>query len=920
MSWWVFAVAALTTAGPSLAKKSRVPAFRLNEDVVPLHYHVTLVPKRDCTFSGTVAIQLDVRNSTDLLKFNSRDLSIDPSSVALSNLKNDGEEVDVVQLEKELGDSNYNLEEGYKNLTLDFPGREFVTVAVGEPLQSPGRYLLYMAFNGTMNSRRTLGLYCTGTRHRNRTRFFVASAFEPNLASTAFPCWDEPGFKAKFTISLAHDNQTVTLSNMPLKESKPYDDGEEEGWRLDTFHTTPKMAPYLIGIMVSENIAHLDSKLTRGRKVSIWGHPSRVQYGDLPMRLANRHMEFLEEYTSFPDPMPKQDMLTVRNYIAGGLENWGIVSYDEKLVLFDPRYRRNKQVVLRASNLIAHELSHIWFGNLVTPKWWDDIWLSEGFSSYFAALSTSKVYPVWGHETASWILARENSMEADARDTTHPLRPDVSPGSGFKEVFDQIIYHKGQSIVRMLNFTIGEEALKEGLRSYLKERAFSTASHEHLWNSLERAARKHGSLPENITLSEVMDGWMNQRGYPVVSVIRDYQTGEVTISQRSILDKEDETTPAREDTGGGWWIPLTFTYEGENGTSTSTKVWLDPSEMNTTISDPAPSDRWLLFNLHGAGYYRVRYDRENAGYLLNDLSDLWLDDRVQVVSDMVELARLGFSPVADAMKAMSWLKDEISPYPWLALLGSAHKTLSLFKGTELEDMFTEFMNEILSAGMNRVEDDDPHKKQLVALSCEIGVKKCTEMAKENFKKWAEDPSFKIQDDVRGSVYCYGVANGDSKTWQLVNSRFASTTDMKDKKDLLKALSCTKDPKLLSKYLSWALEPGKGGPGIKKTSVMFKALAKRDPDMLLSALVSKGTAFKRRNMRWKRLLEHVAVEVNNEQQLNKLKAVLTSGKDEFKSELGSSALIRLAESNVDWLEKNMGETKAWLQLHKKSVKA
>ncbi|XP_014240064.2 aminopeptidase N-like [Cimex lectularius] len=881
---------------------------RLPRNVVPVHYHIDWVVTK-CEFSGKESIDLEVRNSTDSFKLHSRDLQVDFETVKITKLSTN-EDVNIVLVNGENKDVEsfeyFTNDDSPRNLSVNSVKGDRLKVSLSEPLEVGSKYRLYMEFNGTMNSRKAFGFYCQRYRHGNQTKWLASTSFEPGNARSAFPCFDEPGLRANFTISITHDKKMTALSNMPLSSSAPSDLGED--CVVDTFETSPKMSTYLVSAFVGE-YDHIDSKYLKNKPIRVWAHKEKVSYGDLPLRLTARHLSFLQNYTGVSDPMPKQDLLAIRNFAAGGVENWGLITYDERFLLFNPRHRRNKQVVLRACNLIAHELAHIWFGNLVALDSWRDIWLNEGFSTYFAALSTNKVYREY--DTQAWILAKESAMLRDCKWTTHPLRPDLELDA--RDIFDEITYYKGSSILRMLNFTLGEDVLKEGVRNYLQEKLYSTACHKVLWANLEKAAVAAGhSFPEGVTLEQIMDAWLNKPGYPVVTVSRDYTTGEVTISQKSVLEKEEELR--EESESDGWFVPLSYTFQDEKDSTVRTKIWLDPRQPNLTIPDPAAPDRWLLFNLMGASYCRIRYDSTNAKFLLNDLSNFWIDDRVLVLSDMLELARIGFAPVEGTFDALTFLKDELSPYPWLALLSSTSKTVSFFEGTELESIYVDFLNGILSSGMERLDESSPHRKELITLSCKLGVEQCTKMGRELFRKWAENPNNEIPEDIRYPVVCLGVAEGDAKTWELVNNRLSTSHEASEKKDILKALACSKDEKLLLKYLQYGLSSNKTAFSGKKLSVILKSLAKQHPDFVLNTLSEKNVAPPKHNTKWQRLLEILADQVNSPERLEKFTYIVSGSSDSFKSAVRKSPLLTIAESNLEWFSNNKHDAEAWLRNH------
>ncbi|XP_014280192.1 aminopeptidase N [Halyomorpha halys] len=878
-------------------------AARLPGTVVPEGYRIFLRPdfEAGCSFSGRVDITLTALSDTNDIILHSKHLKIDEESISFLELSRQPE-TDSTRMPRD-GIDNITISEGQGE------SKHLLRIGLPQTLQKGGRYVLSIAYNGTMNKAKSVGIYCRQYKHGNQTRWLMSASFEPYLARSAFPCFDEPGFKANFSLKLGHPTDYIAISNMPAVGVQPLED--QDGWSVTEFETTPPMSTYLVGFLVSQYPSR-SVKLSDGRPLTVWASSEqKLQAADLALLYGRKHQQFFSEYFQLKDPMPKIDFLGIRHYQAGGLENWGIISFEERLIILDSASRSRRGNRLRASSLIAHELVHIWFGNLVTPKYWDDIWLSEGFSSYFATVATDNMFPTNSYDIQSFVQSRLAAMSADSLPTTHPLKVDAaSHPTG--DLFDEITYHKGELIVRMLSMMFGEDKLKSALQEYLEEHKYGLASDTDIWNTLENKLAP-GSLPEGVSLAEVMKTWTGKAGYPVLIVTRNYTTGQVTVSQMSILDRDD----------GGWWIPVSYTDAKQRNYTAVPRFWLSPKAMNYTFNTSATANDWILFNTRAAGYYSARYDMTNSLLLAEDLDRLPLLERIQVLGDILQLGYLGQTPIELSLDLVLHFKAELSPFPWFPLLEYVPKYMALFRGTEGEQGFVNFFQGVLGNEFNKLTKDSPHNKQMFKVSCRIGVKNCTEMALSMFEEWKTNSS-KVPEELRYSVLCTAVENGNASTWQYLEEKYQNLKDgCKEKKDILKALACTTDKKLSNKYLHWALETKTSKKGTKKSDTMLKAIAERDPSLLLSTFVKESSLPRiSKSMRWKRILEKVALNVYNEEQLNQLKNLVEESREKLKSAdyHERNKIVDIAVRNVEWVKGSQKKAVEWFSRIKRNQKA
>ncbi|MPC23578.1 Aminopeptidase N [Portunus trituberculatus] len=615
-------------------------------------------------------------------------------------------------------------------------------------------------------------------------------------------------------------------------------------------------------------VAHLNETLQPGDKYVlsmhfiVWARPSAIHQAHYALDVGPRMLTHFINFFSQPYPLPKLDMIAIPDFAAGAMENWGLATYScitspyflypfclplfsmplrhsaypltasrEVLMLYDPRVSsaHNKQLV---ASVVGHELAHQWFGNLVTPRWWTDIWLNEGFASYLEYTGVDHVEPSW-KIMEQFVLKRIQGMfTADSLASSHPIRHNA-------EHADRIAYDKGSSVIRMMSHFMSEATLRRGLTQYLQHFKYDNAEQDDLWRHLTEAAHETGTLPANLTVKTIMDTWTLQMGYPVIKVERSVDGTSATVSQERFLLVKDDNADDTHDYK--WWVPLTYTGQDQPDFSqTQAKVWMKDSEAQLTVTSLPPKDHWVIFNLQQTGYYRVNYDEHNWNLLIQQLladhRAIATVNRAQIIDDALDLARAGRLPYNTALEVTTYLPKEEDYVPWAAAFENIAFLTDMLKDTAAYGALRNYLLDILvplydSVGFQDRESDlllDQYTRQKVlSWACRLEHPDCLHNAATSYAAWMANPgNNSISPNLKATVYCHAIAEGGEHEWTFAWQQYVAANVGSEKVTLLRAMACTRRPWLLSKYLEMALSPDSG---IRKQDAhtVFGAIASND---------------------------------------------------------------------------------------------
>ncbi|KAJ2660451.1 hypothetical protein IWW48_002915 [Coemansia sp. RSA 1200] len=601
--------------------------------LTPTHYDIHLQPDIDTgEVIGSVTISATVNAQTqDIVLHAASSLHIKLVAVRLLNTDTTGALVGSVS----------------DGITYD-ARLEMASIRLPTALQENTSVSIAIAYSCRLGDSMN-GLYRCKYRNRaGETAFMLATQFQAKFARMVFPCWDEPAAKARFKLSLTVPESHTALSNMPVIATKLLD-----GKRLKTirFAQTPPMSTYLVAI-VSGELDYIEGVSRGGPLIAADGNSSKRQAvrcrvytaaADIDkvrfsLETAVRVLEELAETFGSGYPLPKLDLVAVPELEAGGMENWGLVLF--RTVRLFITEQTSLWIRQKAVYVIAHELSHQWFGNLVTMAWWDDLWLSEGFATWMGIHVSDQLYPEWRRWDHFAIEDRQAALSADSLRSSHPIQVPISGSADIDQVFDSITYYKGCALIRMLGAHLGVSAFMAGVRGYLAAHAYGTATTADLWQALQRASGED--------VAALMHSWTTRAGYPVVSVDADFVAGQLKLRQSRYLHSGP---PTLAEDSVVWWVPLGLLVSSNSSSGSD----IDSSDSYSRAAMRQRCEcvniphnvRWIKLNHANAGLFRVSYSEAALQRLALEMErggdELQTPDVVGILNDLVALVVSGYA-------------------------------------------------------------------------------------------------------------------------------------------------------------------------------------------------------------------------------------------------------------------------------------
>src|SRR2546429_350335 len=745
----------------------KVAPYRLPSHVVPSRYDLRLEPDlTTLSFRGEETVAVAVTEPTDEVVLNAVDLAITEATIANDR----GESLRGVPA----------MDEATERCRIAFPSRV-----------APGAWRLSLRFAGPLNDK-LRGFYRSSYKDATgATRLLAATQFESTDARRAFPCWDEPAFKAVFAVTLAIDPALTAVSNTRVVAER-----QEGGKKVLTFADTIKMSTYLVAFVVGE-LEATDPVVVGEAPVRVWCVPGKRRLAAFGHDVAVASLGFFEAYYGLPYPGDKLDLLAIPDFAAGAMENFGAITFRETALLVDETAASHAELE-RVADVVAHENAHMWFGDLVTMTWWNGIWLNEAFATFMEMLAVDAWKPEW-QRWSTFGVSRAAALSLDGLHSTRPIEFPVTSPRDADAMFDVLTYEKGASVLRMLEQYLGAVVFREGVRDYLRTHKFANADTGDLWAALGRS----GQQP----IPGVMDGWIFRPGYPVVTVSRD-AGGTLVLAQQRFTSLREPLPPAQAEPEQPWQVPIQLrVYAGSQ--ATEERVLLADREARLRAGAGAEA---VVANAGGHGFYRVRYAPDLLDALLRQLGRLAPIERFNLVNDAWALAVAGLMPLTAYLDLTARFREEPDRNVWSVLTSSLYMLNRLVEPGDrrrLEALVRDRAAPAFTAlGWTPRPGEDRLTRQLRGdLVRALGIvgndPGVQARAAEVYRAYLADPAA-VDPNVLPAVIAVLAHPGDAARYEDFLKRFRAAATPQEEQRYLYALAAFRDPALARQTLERAI--------------------------------------------------------------------------------------------------------------------
>lgn len=597
-------------------------AYKLPTTVRPDRYQLRLTPDLTTfTFAGEEAVAVQVLEATTEVIVNAAELSIHSVTVVAQN--------------GQTTTGSVTLDKINERAIFTFP-----------EMLVPGSYQLRLTFSGVLNNK-LHGFYRSTYKDANgQDKVLASTQFESTDARRAFPCWDEPAQKAVFQTTLVIPEHLTAISNTAIvRETLLPGTGTKEVVFADTI----KMSTYLVAFIVGE-FEGTDPVYVGQTPLRVWAVPGKRRLAQFGQEVGAASLQFFSEYYHYPYPGDKLDLIAIPDFAAGAMENLGAITFRETALLVDEQTAARRELE-GVANVVSHENAHMWFGDLVTMRWWNGLWLNEAFATFMATLAVDHYKPEWQRWT-SFSVSRASAMAVDGLQSTRPIEFPVHRPEEAAGMFDVLTYQKGAAVLRMLEQYLGAETFRAGINAYLTKHEFANTETTDLWDAIDESSRQPARA--------LMNTWVFQPGYPLLSVRT--EDNDVVISQQIFRYLQDGSDLERR-----WQVPIFLRASIANGVHSQTAL-LTEDEIRFTL--PSRPD-WVVVNAGGHGFYRVRYAPELLNRLTANLHEtLSAVERFNLVNDTWAAAQAGLVPMTTYLDLVRLFRDETDPNVWSIILAS----------------------------------------------------------------------------------------------------------------------------------------------------------------------------------------------------------------------------------------------------------
>ena len=600
----------------------------------------------------------------------------------------------------------------------------------------------------------------------------ISTQFEPTDARNAFPCIDEPNYKAKFNLTLIIHSNLTAISNMPIEKTKNLNEKETQ----IKFQETPIMSTYLLFFAIGK-IKSKQLKTNNNILIRVWATNEQEKFSDFALETSEKLLDYFESYFGTKYPLPKLDHIAIPDFAAGAMENWGCISYRETALLVDPEKSsiQTKQLV---AAIIAHEMAHMWFGDLVTMDWWNDLWLNESFASWMGDKAISNLYPEWDVWTKFLLDDTNRAFELDALDSSHPIEQEVKNPDEIGQLFDAISYSKGASLIRMLENYIGEEKFKKGIQQYIVKHQYKNTITNDLWNALSKSSNKD--------IKTLMEQWTTKSGFPLILVSE--ENDKIKISQEKFSYNPENNDQSE------WIVPIKYNSLINNTKSKQT-------HLLETKEDFIQNKNITIMNTDSSGFYKTSYSNELftkiSNLLTDNINNFSNEERLGLISDYYTLLKSSKIDPGKYLDLIKTLNKENNPYIWKYICGSLKSIDSKLYNTDLYSKYYSFASEIFNnisidlewnLDKTPLETDQIMIATLIDSACYFGIEDLKNKSSQIFKEISLNSNDEIHPNLKRPLLFSIAYNGESNDFDKIWELYLNSNSQEEKSLFLSSLT------------------------------------------------------------------------------------------------------------------------------------
>jgi len=747
--------------------------------IEPKRYTVDYVPDlTNFVFRGEEDVEIEIVEETNTIRLNAFELSFRGASYQpKGGKKQEPEEI------------NYHLKSQVLSLVFSSP------LAVGEGV-------LHISFDGTLNNQMA-GFYRSGYKSIDgKDKIMASTQFEPIDARRAFPCWDEPDRKATFIISFEVDTGLDVLSNMPETSVSSLPNGRKK----IQFMETPKMSTYLLAYCIGE-FDFVQDKTKAGVLIRVYTPPGKSEEGKFALSVAVKTLELYDEFFGVPYPLPKLDMIAIPEFACGAMENWGLVTYREVDLLISPTASSGQKQ--RVCTVVTHELAHQWFGNLVTMKWWDDLWLNEGFASWTQNFAADVIYPDWNMWEQFTTYELASALHLDGLRSSHPIQVPIKHAIEVEEVFDAISYCKGACVVKMLYAVLGHDHFQKGLQNYMAKFQYNNTVTHDLWQAWSHVSGRD--------ISALARSWTETMGYPVVSAsfVGDAGADKVKVKLEQRWYLQDGSSLSEEEEKKMWNIPIFIASQGGEGRKL---VIMSEKVMEVEVDTKNPKG-WVMLNSGQDVPTRILYSEEMRERLKEGIrnKELGVRDRAGLLGDARALIKSGELDVVSFISLLSSYTNEDDCVVWGAISGGLDQLDKILSSDEeIYPLFLKLAQKLVLPAAEKVgwdsKDTDGHltkmmRGTLISLLSRYASDDPAvhDQARKRFFSFVQDgDKNSLPSEYKVPVFKIVLKRGGEEEFKMLLSRAKTVDDIAERLHCYHSLGATSSGKLKSEVLDFTL--------------------------------------------------------------------------------------------------------------------